>query len=70
MSNLLGKHSFDQKSSNLSHEVPHSTPEVDGNNGTVQVSSGELSSDPFGNSTVRQSMITSKLQILDGEKTL
>ena len=68
ISNLLGKHSFDQKSNNLSHEVPHSTPEVDGNNGSVQVSSCDLSSESFGNSTGRQSMITSKLQTLDGEK--
>ena len=48
MTNLSGKHSLDQKSNILSREVPHSTPEVDGNNGSLQHGPAEMSNDEFG----------------------
>ena len=70
MSNLSGKHSLEQNSSSLSREVPHSTPEVDGSNGILQHGPGEIPNDEFGNSTVKSNVIASKLQILDGERTV
>ena len=70
MSNLAGKHSLEQKSNSLAREVPHSTPEVDGNNGVLQHGAGELSNDELGHSTVKPNVIASNLQILDGERTV
>ena len=68
ISNPLVRHSLDQKANTLSREVPHSTPEVDANNGTVHHLSGDCSNDQYGNSTIKHNVISSKLQILDGEK--
>ena len=63
-------HSLDQKSNTLSRDVPHSTPEVEGNNGTIQQSTAENANDHIGSSILKQNVIASKLQILDGEKPL
>ena len=70
ISNFACNQSFGQNSINLSHEVPDSTPEVDGNNGTISGLSGEILGDPFGNNTISQNMTAPKVQILDGEKTM
>ena len=67
MSNLLTTQSLDQKINNLSHDVPHSTPEVEGNNGSINNSSSDNSHDHLESSVLNHNVIASKLQILDGE---
>ena len=69
MSNLSGKHSLEHKPCSLSRDVPHSTPEVDGNNGSLLHGATEISNHEFGNNTIKSNVISSKLQILDGERT-
>ena len=63
-------HSLDQKLSTLSRDVPHSTPEVEGNNGSIQQSTAENANDHLESNILKQNVIASKLQILDGEKQL
>ena len=67
MSNLLTTQSLDQKINNLSHDVPHSTPEVEGNNGSISHSTSDNSHDHLESSVLNHNVIASKLQILDGE---
>ena len=67
MSNLLTTQSLDQKINNLSHDVPHSTPEVEWNNGSINNSSSDNSHDHLESSVLNHNVIASKLQILDGE---
>ena len=66
--NLLINHSLDQKINNVVREVPHSTPEVEGNNGSLHHSSAGNSNNQLESNFQKESVISSKLQILDGEK--
>ena len=68
MSNSLISNSLDQKINNLSRDVPHSTPEVEGSNGSINNTNSDNSYDHLESSVIKQNVIASKLQILDGEK--
>ena len=68
VSNVTSRQTIEQKTNSLLREVPQCTPELDGSVGSVQQPTNESCNEFDKNTNNKNNVITSKLQILDGEK--